>query len=344
MNASVHEIPDEIPDISIDRLHFHLLDDVDIGRGNKFFDSIKDGLVAFADKHGILLDNYKDYYEMASLLYPQATEEDLKLACEIMMVLFFVDETAGEEMNEANPRNLFGKVPGELINSLLLKLKKGDIEHGTNPVETSVFEIWPKLLKSAPRYFLDRFLRAVIQYLPQNVDLSEEHGNNEEVYRHYRIENSGMMPTILLIQLAMRMFISDELYNSGKFQALLESVEQCVALIGSLTNDICSFPKEVWDMKSKLNLIPVLMKEHNIPLTEAINLSIDRVNEELRIFVGLRTSILNKAAGTEHEEILTEYCKGLSYIVKATIVWQLLMTNRYKHARHIIRQLRFQKN
>jgi len=150
-----------------------------------------------------------------------------------------------------------------------------------------------------------------------------------------------MMPTIDLAELSTNEYLPKDFFDSNNPEFyIINIIREVVAKIGSLTNDLFSFPKEYFDANSKLNLVAVIKNTNqDLSIEESFRLAIVLVNNEVEKFKVICESIKERYKDTELEETMTSYVKKMKHIVLATYFWQLF-TNRYKHVLHPFNELR----
>jgi hypothetical protein len=186
--------------------------------------------------------------------------------------------------------------------------------------------------------WLNRFADAMMEHLKASMDTREAIvlGETTDVaqYMHVREFDSGMRPTIHLVEFVKNSFLPDEVMNHPYLQTM---TLRC-ARIGSLTNDIFSYEKEVIQLNSDYNLIRVFMESEYLTFDEAVHESIMLLNGIIDDFLGDSANIPE----WEDESIqakVSEYVSGLRDIIIATWHWQY-STNRYRSSTSPFEELR----
>jgi len=163
-----------------------------------------------------------------------------------------------------------------------------------------------------------------------------------DVYLPYRLDNSGMKPTVNLVELAESLYV-DEIYELKNEQfdlaTSLRNIRHIVEIIGCLSNDLISFPKEHYGQKTNLNMVKVLMNERGITnINEAFYEGIKVVNDYLLYFDTLEKYVLENIDNIEKskQSDVKTFLKAYWRMVKACKDWQLLHTHRYYHPQHPI--------
>ncbi|MEO6728575.1 MAG: hypothetical protein ABIM99_01500 [Candidatus Dojkabacteria bacterium] len=305
---------------------------------NPNFDSIMPDIFDFANKYGMDIADFQNTLTMTPYLYPDAGPERLLAISNLMTILFFIDDTLGEHPD------LFDGLEPSFITQRIVRTLSGDTSDGLfipTSIESSIYEILPELVRLSNNDFIQRFLQSAKEYLPENVNLDSSIGEDLMGYILQRILNSGMMPTIDLAELATNKYLPKEFFdpNNPEFE-IIRNLREVVAKIGSLTNDLFSFPKEFYDANSKLNIVAVIHNTNSdMSIEDAFKLGIIFVNNELEKFKEICNDIKESYEGTELEETMNNYAKKMKYIVLATYFWQLI-TNRYKHVLHPFKEMR----
>jgi len=280
-----------------------------------------------------------------------------------MMLLFFIDDTLGKK----NSEKIFNKevTPQIVIDGMIHFVATG-VErkqyidpidgtlknHHPTKIELSFIKIWKHigadltnsgLSKVLLNGYVMRLVESAKRYLPENINIEDKIMTLEE-YEEYRVYNSGMMFTIDLMEYTTNTYIED-LINEEYISEELQGMRESMALIGSMTNDLFSFPKEVYGGETKtLNLIVVLMHENGYSFEEAVVKAIDKINEYIHRYLMFRSRLIDKMKTINNEEIynrLAKYISILDDIGVATYRWQLEGTYRYRHFYHIFKQMRF---
>jgi len=305
---------------------------------NPNFESVTPHIFAFAKKYGMDLADFNNTLTMTPYLYPDADPERLLAISNLMTILFFIDDTLGEHTD------LFDGLEPSFIAQRIVRTISGDISDGRfvpTRIESSIYEVLPELAHLSNTDFIERFLQSAKEYLPENVNLDANIAEDLDGYIRQRILNSGMMPTIDLAELSTNEYLPKDFFDSNNPEFyIINIIREVVAKIGSLTNDLFSFPKEYFDANSKLNLVVVIKNTNqDLSIEESFRLAIVLVNNEVEKFKVICESIKERYKDTELEETMTSYVKKMKHIVLATYFWQLF-TNRYKHVLHPFNELR----
>ncbi len=141
-----------------------------------------------------------------------------------------------------------------------------------------------------------------------------------ERYIALREHDSGMYPTIYYVPFVYELNLSTDEIEAFK------TINQLTAQVGSLSNDIFSYEKEVLRFGSKFNLIAVIQAAYNLSEEEAISEAIKIVNEKSRAFEAEYAALLAQPNLTPDQRL---YIKGLHDICAATYYWQVSI-NRYR--------------
>ena len=116
-----------------------------------------------------------------------------------------------------------------------------------------------------------RFSRSQADYLfkgslPATHYLARHQVPEIRAYLSMRLFDSGMYPCLDLIEIALGVFLPEEVVAHQAIQTLRELCVACVAF----TNDLFSYEKERVTIGNPINLVHCLMTHRGLPLREAV--------------------------------------------------------------------------
>ena len=188
------------------------------------------------------------------------------------------------------------------------------------------YELHRRFLQYTTSAFLKRLAVATTDHLQETVVNSEDLGNNSlvEAYIASRVKDSGMQPTVLLIEFAYDL---DQIITILDHQVLAE-LTTITVVAASLMNDLFSYEKEVLRHQSRFNLVALIMEEDRCDFVHAVDRSIAMINDYLNRFYDLAENI-PVFGDDELNRQCRCYIRGLRDQLNAAWYWQW-STNRYR--------------
>jgi hypothetical protein len=177
------------------------------------------------------------------------------------------------------------------------------------------FEIW-----------LGKFCAAMKDFGKSHTLIYSEAKNmTVEEYADHKLRNSGMIYTVLFVELAMGTFLSEEHNSVPRIRQMQQHCEK----IGSLLNEVFSYEKETI-LESTNNLLAVLVRTENISLHEAARrvaaMSQRHAQEVKRLRIEIEVGYNDDNEG---ETGLRSYVADMDLFGAACWFWQLQGTKRY---------------
>jgi hypothetical protein len=274
----------------------------------------------------IHLPYYGDYTTMPAYLYPDTSIERLVPVYLLLNMLWYVDDVYDRDtVNEHEADRAARFMAYRNCIEILRTGQMPDDNHLLYPVFLELHRRFHALSDEA---WLNRFADSMMAHLEASMHTREAIviGENTDVaqYMHVREFDSGMRPTIHMVEFVKGIYLPDEIMN----HPYLQTMNLRVARIGSLTNDIFSYEKEVLQLDSDYNLIRVFMESEYLAFDEA-------VHESIMLLNGIIDDFMRDAENIpewEDESIqakVGEYVRGLRDVIIATWHWQY-STNRYR--------------
>ena len=297
---------------------------------------------AFCERHGIMTDKFNAYVTMTPWLFPKATTlESLDIINEINALLFYIDEkgSANAEDTDEVAKNDIKRKGMELLQ---LVENPATVTSPDNELANSTREILQQLYRLADPEWIRRFVGGTAAHLReaiQGVDAKTQTGDLQVMtLQRYidetRIDDSGMIPTIQLMELAAGKYIPYEqiLSEAPEIYDKLNRAQYLVAAFPAVTNDLFSYQKEVIEANSAYNAIPIVMNQTGLTLREAAQVIMDYVANTFREYMQIAQEIRSELSNSEYSwrEAVLDHLIGLDDGAKATWIWQYAQTDRYQ--------------
>ncbi|SCO76652.1 uncharacterized protein FRV6_00864 [Fusarium oxysporum] len=154
---------------------------------------------------------------------------------------------------------------------------------------------------------------------------SEAKNMTVEEYADHKLRNSGMIYTVLFVEMAMGTFLSEEHNAIPQIRQMQQHCEK----IGSLLNEVFSYEKETF-LENTNNLLAVLVRTEKISLYEAARrvaaMSQRHAQEVERIRIEIEAECDDDS---EEDTGLGTYVADMELFGAACWFWQLQGTKRY---------------
>ncbi|HLY29158.1 MAG TPA: terpene synthase family protein [Aggregatilineales bacterium] len=294
-------------------------------------------VLAWARQSGIYIPGIKLVLGTASYLYPKTSLERLVVMGKMLTLLFYIDDVYGDLTSsqglEATANEVFTEIEG-CCSAFSVKSvpegAEGDAAIG------AFLHIRQEMDGLAPVGWLNRFSESLSEHLYSSV-LPNMYGWNAQAqsvpgYIHVRERTSGMYPTVDFIEFANNAYLPQRVINLP----VIGQLRLDVARIGSLSNDLFSYHKEVTEQGLLMNLVQVIQTTEHLSVAQSLQKAVDLINDATRDF----QKSVAQARGTDWRsarldaqtvEAIERYITGLEYEISATWYWQL-STNRYRSA------------
>ena len=275
-------------------------------------------------RYGVGLTGMHRYTSMSSYLFPAASPERLVTIDLLNAVLFYIDDVYD--------RNAAGPLDGH--DPLTADVYRHCIEiflHGRMPAgQHRLYPIWQELhrrfgaLSSAD--YLQRLTQSLIEHFQATGIANDAFAGlgDERVHAYIeaRAHDSGMYPTVLLIEFAAAL----ELDSAVLSHPMIARATYLTVVVAALLNDLFSYEKEVIQLGSRFNLVDILMTAHRLSFESAVHRSVLFINRLIADFQAIE-SHLPVWANPELNQQARVYVNGLRDQMSAAWHWQL-STNR----------------
>jgi len=290
---------------------------------------------------GLHLEKYiNEYNTMASYVFPRASAERLQVIGKLSNLQYVHDDIIdGRRLGNATGiyaealRSL-KKQPALFIagcRDILTVLATGktptDVKYGPEVSKLLLLDYYQEAAlgfrsMSNPQW-LRRFAKNLKIFYESQVSSStkpSEFGSCAE-FVEFRSANSGMLHSVDEVEFAMNTYMPDEILENR----VIKEMQQCVVLVGSLSNDIFSFEKEtIRDRMYHANLVHVAMTTENLTVELASRRTADIVRANVETFQRLQEEV--ETWGMPN---VSQYCCGLEDFLLGCWPWQM-STSRYR--------------
>ncbi|KAI0820289.1 terpenoid synthase [Trametes gibbosa] len=199
---------------------------------------------------------------LAALVYPDATKDELRSACDLMRLFYVIDEET-DELDAARTQELANIVVDAIRNP----------ENARPDGEPIVGEIarqfWVRASARATTVgkarFLDEWARYTSAVVEQSRDRDEGRIRTVDEYFPLRRYTMGLMPCYAFAM------INSDLPLEVPDLPIFHHLRRCLTDIMILDHDMLSFPKEYTAGDLNHNVIPLVMHEQQIDIQSAIS-------------------------------------------------------------------------
>lgn len=283
----------------------------------------------FAKTNHVLLANYRQTCTIGGFLYPQASLERLVVLTEFMCSAFYLDDVFGDlpTSQGLSPE----KPPTEvmdMLNACIQAFKEGNLSPDHDVIAFAFREVREHMAALSPAWWLERFTPPMVNYLISTVEPSafgwQADGSiTARDFIDMREHISGMYPTVDLIEFAIDGYLPDEVFHHPRIQRLRRACSR----VCSLTNDLFSYHREVMVQGLRLNLVDVIQRNQDVSLADAVEQTIEIINEETCLFYedAARCALWDDPTN----QLVERYIDGMKSQLNATWHWEMY-TNRYR--------------
>lgn len=289
---------------------------------------------------GIYLEGFESYTTMCGYLYPSTSPKRLMALILINNFLYYVDEVwerherEDASAEERKEENLYlREVFDHCVRIMLTGEMPGNSQHELYDASLMIHKFVTPLTNQS---WLESFILVTLQHLKSTTytleDIMKSGGDPIERYIGLRLLDSGMRPTIWMIEFANNSYLPDVI----KQHPFIQSVQEPTMHIAGLMNDIISYEKEVIKYGSRFNLVALL--EDYMSFEEAVDMAVEIVNQFTRDFLACEKAMPD-FGNARINQMVKRYVQGLRDQITATWYWQL-STDRYRSATSPFPELR----
>lgn len=294
---------------------------------NDYAEKVQLDVVALCQKLGIWQPHIDEYNTMSAYLFPYAGEKQLLTIGLYNNLLYYVDDTYDRHKQEhqLDEFELYS-----IFKDASIIFSTGFQPTVINPVTTTIYHLHYLLREVAPSHrWFERFVGDTLDHLISSLDgvnteLPIPFSSWFEYYLEIRDLDSGMSPTIDLIELALGYEIPESIYRNE----LIKEAHLQVSRYCSLSNDIFSYDKEVMRYGSDFNAV-VMLQRDGYSLDDAVAHLIQELNAMVARFRELYAAARSEKLATVMPDDALRYMDCLWYQIVAAYHWQF-DTNRYR--------------
>ncbi|EJD00099.1 terpenoid synthase [Fomitiporia mediterranea MF3/22] len=215
---------------------------------------------AFSTRSQLAFDKC-DFALLASLAYPRVSKEHLRTGCDLMILLFAIDEYTDME-HEIAVREIIDIVIDAINNP-----------HKARPADELVLgeiarQFWTLAIKTATRTSQCHMIEGLVANLEAVVQQAADRDNDEYYsiasYLEFRRENIGAKPAFVPMELHLD--LPDEVF----YHPVITELSQYVTDMVILDNDMNSYNKEQATGDDHANIVTVVMHELHTGLDDAM--------------------------------------------------------------------------
>ena len=285
---------------------------------------------------GIYLPNLRDYNTMSAYLFPYTSADKLFAITVFNNLLFYIDDCL-DRNDGATPDSAYRM---SLFARLIHTFTSGEVRHKGDVLEEATAYVREVMLPLADKRWLKRLIANTKHHLEATTASSGVEralGGKAllEHFMHVRQHDSGMVPTVDLIEFASGVYLPDEVHRHPTIVA----AKQETTLAAALMNDIFSYHREVILQGSDFNLIAVMGKAYGLGFARALGYSIDTINGIIASFLA-REEALPVYQDPQLTQAVRDYYAMLKDQINAAWHWQLVGTNRYRASDSPFEELR----
>lgn len=293
---------------------------------NPYRDDSMESTHIICAQYGITLPNMHRYTSMSSYLFPHAPYDRLLTIDLLNAVLFYIDDVY--DRNASSMPSGHDQIGGEIFENCARIFANGQRPASHH----ELYPIWQELhrrfrAQSSPAY-MQRLILSLSDHFQAitipNKAFSEVDDQAIQGYIAARVHDSGMYPTMLLIEFAAGI----EIDQAVQMNPVIQRATYLTAVIAALLNDLFSYEKEVQRLDSRFNIIRILMDGHHIQFVEAVHRSVLMINRLTAEFQSIETARPDFGFPELNHQV-DVYMGGLRDQLAAAWHWQL-NTNRYR--------------
>jgi hypothetical protein len=175
-------------------------------------------------------------------------------------------------------------------------------------------------------FWLGSLCKALVAFSTSHANIYQDIASiSVEEYAEHKLINCGMNHTVHFLELSINCFLGERHHQIP----LIKELKRHCCHVGSLTNEIFSYEKEVFREKTG-NLLLVLMLKEQVDLEEATRRVAALAQRHGDEFLRLRDRAMEEfSEGDEDGRLLRRYVSALEMLTAACWTWQLEGTTRY---------------
>ena len=298
-------------------------------------------IMQFGKKNGIWFANSIEHVSCALFVYPSGTFDRMLPIMKNLTFGFYLNDVMGREYfqylspaNQVSARQLIQQMTESSL----------DVPDSFLPLAKLNAAILREFKDHSPLDWFDRFHKIYSHHLSvTHMDgnaISQERMPEVTEYIEQRCHYAGVYHVLLLIEYSTGQFIDFHALEAFHIEQEVRRLSQLTAFFSATANDLFSFEKEVIDLESDCNLVPViLLNEPELSLQDALLKASDIVRTYLTEILSLIDSIQLSLQNILPRNpklyfALTDHISGIIHCIQAGWMWHC-HSHRYKRARSI---------
>lgn len=309
---------------------------VDVLKRNLHSKSVEKEAEHICQSLGIYRENLRDYNTMSGYLFPTTSPEKLLAITLFNNLLFYIDDCL--DRNDTHTPSQTERL--KRFQRLIDTFRTGNVQDKSDILENATAYIRNILYPLAEERWFYRFIKNTRSHLDATTyNATDALTTGREVLFNQFIElrqhDSGMVPTVDLIEFASGFYLPDYVHEDP----FIVQLKSEVTLASALMNDIFSYHREVIVQGSNFNLIAVVEKAYQLPFEPSLDYSVRYINHIIQSFLD-KEKHLPIYGEIYLDSHLKGYYTALKDQINAAWHWQLSGTNRYRSAHSPFEQLR----
>ncbi|KAG6330338.1 hypothetical protein ID866_8752 [Astraeus odoratus] len=251
-----------------------------------------------------------DFARLASLAYPNASREHLRVACELIIVYFIVDEYT--DVEDATRT-------GEIVDIIIDALKNPHVPRPKGEVVLGeiIRQFWERALKYASptsqRHFIDDYITYLRSVVAEAADRDKNVTRDIQGYLSIRRQTVGAQSAFAIFELGLNLV--DEVYYHPAVTELINHVAELILI----DNDMASYNREQGTGDENHNLITAIIHELGLDRSGAMAWAAAYHSEIEAKFINGLFSL--PSWGSSLDSQLKEYLNGIANWARANYCW-----------------------
>jgi hypothetical protein len=295
---------------------------------NPLADISRDISAEYCEMLGIKPANYSQYTTMSAYLFPR-TDLDRLVTIDILNnMLFYIDDySTSEKVREKNRDDVEMR---KVFVTCIDILRTGNTPPKAHRLYAPSMVLHERIQQFSSPALAVRLADSLEDHLVSITKslMAIMNGSTPDVegYILMRERDSGMYPTVDLVEFAYGIYIPEEVRQHPVIRRMILAVVRFCSLL----NDMFSYHKEVILRQQRFNLVNVLMETRRLSFEEAVDETVRMINQEVSDFLDCEAKLPDLSFGDpELDRDVRLYAQGMRDQLIAGWHWQT-MTNRYR--------------
>ncbi|KAH8817571.1 terpenoid synthase [Flagelloscypha sp. PMI_526] len=272
---------------------------------------------AFSPKTQAAFDK-SDCSLLAAFAFPHASAFDLRSCCDLMHTIFALEDfTDNHPLDQAVSRC-------EATMDAILNVNKTrpDGEHIIGEIAR---QFWKRASSHMSRPIVKRFERRWREFVDALIIQAQRHAEGyictPEEYMCARRDNFGTYQCFALLEQSLQLNLPDEAIDHPLLQSLYKDTTDMLIL----SNDMCSYRKEVLVNDAEYNTITVLQKHLSLSLDDSLQRLLEHHDCNVESFLNVADKVLKKdgfpSFGPEVDLEVATFVDGIGLWVRGYDEW-----------------------